>query len=85
MAGLVFFPEGGRGTEVEDRGIWFEDREVGMESWWCVDLRFCQRMGIKKAEGSCEFLRFSLCGGYLLSHLRSTIGVTGLNFSVRNG
>ncbi|HIX26059.1 MAG TPA: hypothetical protein H9859_00245, partial [Candidatus Barnesiella excrementigallinarum] len=25
----------------------------------------------------------SLSGGYLLSHLRSTIGVTGLNFSVR--
>ena len=24
-------------------------------------------------------------GGYLLSHLRSTIGVTKLNFSVRNG
>ena len=24
-------------------------------------------------------------GGYLLSHLRSTIGVDGLNFSVRNG
>ena len=24
-------------------------------------------------------------GGYLLSHLRSTIGVNGLNFSVRNG
>ena len=24
-------------------------------------------------------------GGYLLSHLRSTIGVSGLNFSVRNG
>ena len=40
MAGLVFFPEGGRGMEVEDRGIWFEDREVGMECWWCVDLRF---------------------------------------------
>ena len=26
-----------------------------------------------------------LRGGYLLSHLRSTIGVIGLNFSVRNG
>ena len=24
-------------------------------------------------------------GGYLLSHLRSTIGAGGLNFSVRNG
>ena len=24
-------------------------------------------------------------GGYLLSHLRSTIGADGLNFSVRNG
>ncbi len=24
-------------------------------------------------------------GGYLLSRLRSTIGVTGLNFSVRDG
>ena len=24
-------------------------------------------------------------GGYLLSHLRSTIGAVGLNFSVRNG
>ena len=70
--------------EVEDRGVWFEDREVGMECWRYVVLRFCQSMDIKKAEGSCEFLRF-LCGGYLLSHLRSTIGVTGLNFSVRNG
>ena len=29
--------------------------------------------------------RGDLCGGYLLSHLRSTIGVTGLNFSVRDG
>ena len=28
---------------------------------------------------------FSKNGGYLLSHLRSTIGVSGLNFSVRNG
>ena len=56
-----------------------------MECWWYGDLRFYESMGIKKAEGSCEFLRFSLCGGYLLSHLRSTIGVTGLNFSVRNG
>ena len=26
-----------------------------------------------------------LGGGYLLSHFRSTIGVVGLNFSVRNG
>ena len=26
-----------------------------------------------------------LSGGCLLSHLRSTIGVTGLNFSVRDG
>ena len=37
--------------EVEDRGIWFEDRKVGMESWWWVDLRICQRMGIKKSGG----------------------------------
>ena len=29
--------------------------------------------------------RLLLSGGCLLSHLRSTIGVTGLNFSVRNG
>ena len=28
------------GIKVEDRGIWFEDRKVEMESWWCVDLRF---------------------------------------------
>ena len=28
---------------------------------------------------------FKKNGGYLLSHLRSTIGVDGLNFSVRNG
>ena len=28
---------------------------------------------------------FSQDGDYLLSHLRSTIGVTKLNFSVRNG
>ena len=44
--------------EVEDRGVWFEDREVGMECWRYVVLRFCQSMDIKKAEGSCEFLRF---------------------------
>ena len=29
--------------------------------------------------------RLVLSGGCLLSHLRSTIGVTGLNFSVRDG
>ena len=29
--------------------------------------------------------RLLLSGGCLLSHLRSTIGVTGLNFSVRDG
>ena len=28
---------------------------------------------------------FAEKGGYLLSHLRSTIGTIGLNFSVRNG
>ena len=28
---------------------------------------------------------FKKNGGYLLSHLRSTIGAGGLNFSVRNG
>ena len=32
-----------------------------------------------------SLMRLSKDGDYLLSHLRSTIGVIGLNFSVRNG
>ena len=39
--------------------------------------------GIKKRE-KLSFLSF-LRGGYLLSHLRSTIGVVRFNFSVRDG
>ena len=31
------------------------------------------------------FALFSVSGDYLLSRFRSTIGATGLNFSVRNG
>ena len=41
--------------------------------------------GDKKKRRALASSSASLCGGYLLSHLRSTIGVTGLNFSVRNG
>ena len=36
----------------------------------------------KKAAGLCSLPEG---GGYLLSHFRSTIGVAGFNFSVRNG
>ena len=40
----------------------------------------------KKTKGAPDVVRSSPeDGGYLLSHLGSTIGVTGLNFSVRNG
>ncbi len=40
---------------------------------------------IKKAGETSASSALSLGGGYLLSHLRSTIGVAGLNCSVRNG
>ena len=40
---------------------------------------------IKKIPGIQKGNRGSEIGDYLLSHLRSTIGVTKLNFSVRNG
>ena len=39
----------------------------------------------KKKEPQVSLKLFIKDGGYLLSHLRSTIGVNGLNFSVRNG
>ena len=39
---------------------------------------------IKKKERNFRF-SLSLRGGYLLSHLRSTIGVVRFNFSVRDG
>ena len=39
----------------------------------------------KKHRPSNKRCRGDLSGGCLLSHLRSTIGVTGLNFSVRDG
>ena len=46
------------------------------------------RKGEKKRSRASVF-RLKPCshenGGYLLSHLRSTIGVIGLNCSVRNG
>ena len=42
------------------------------------------RLGIKKRERQIA-LSLSVGGGYLLSHFRSTIGVAGFNFSVRNG
>ena len=35
--------------------------------------------------GRVSSVSLKLSGGYLLSHRNSTIGVTGLNFSVRNG
>ncbi len=35
--------------------------------------------------GRVSSVSLELSGGYLLSHRNSTIGVTGLNFSVRNG
>ena len=45
--------------------------------------RYCRRTGKKKeaARDACSLEG----GGYLLSHFRSTIGVAGFNFSVRNG
>ena len=42
-------------------------------------------MGIKKHRPEKVSSQGDLSGGCLLSHLRSTIGVTGLNFSVRDG
>ena len=35
--------------------------------------------------GRVSSVSLKISGGYLLSHRNSTIGVTGLNFSVRNG
>ncbi len=40
---------------------------------------------IKKFPSQLIVVRGTQDGDYLLSHLRSTIGVTKLNFSVRNG
>ena len=44
-------------------------------------------MGIKRVRPGSVMLsgRALTGGGYLLSHFRSTIGVAGFNFSVRNG
>ena len=42
-------------------------------------------IGIKKFPSQLIVVRGTQDGDYLLSHLRSTIGVTKLNFSVRNG
>ena len=55
-----------------------------------VELCFCEsgcavRGYIKKHRPGNFRCRGDLSGGCLLSHLRSTIGVTGLNFSVRDG
>ena len=41
--------------------------------------------GKRRRAAEIGFCRSRLGGGYLLSHFRSTIGVGGLNFSVRNG
>ena len=46
----------------------------------CPDAQQTQR-----GESPCWMTPLSQNGGYLLSHLRSTIGAVGLNFSVRNG
>ena len=44
------------------------------------------RAGVKiKPPGRVRSGGFVIGGGYLLSHFRSTIGVAGFNFSVRNG
>ena len=50
-------------------------------------LYYCMRMQVYINKEARRFYIFELPknGGYLLSHLRSTIGVSGLNFSVRNG
>ena len=45
----------------------------------------CQDAQQKREEPSLLIAPLSKNGGYLLSHLRSTIGAVGLNFSVRNG
>ena len=56
---------------------------------WESDRRLCEVgiyvMGIKKHRPEKVSSQGDLSGGCLLSHLRSTIGVTGLNFSVRDG
>ena len=44
-----------------------------------------RRMYLKKHRPGNFRCQGDLSGGCLLSHLRSTIGVTGLNFSVRDG
>lgn len=48
-----------------------------------------KKEGKKEQIESCSYLKhLPICiksGGYLLSHRSSTIGVIGLNFSVRNG
>ena len=46
-----------------------------------------KRGRIKKERdgGRVSSVSHKISGGYLLSHRNSTIGVTGLNFSVRNG
>ena len=50
----------------------------------CRSFPSPSRPGIKKGPAA-SLLQDLQDGDYLLSHLRSTIGVTKLNFSVRNG
>ena len=49
------------------------------------DLTTRPRQGTKKGRGLGLSLRPGEGGGYLLFRFRSTIGVAGFNFSVRNG
>ena len=50
-----------------------------------INSRNHQPIYTKKPPIHCCIEGFCKNGGYLLSHKRSTIGVTRLNFSVRNG
>ena len=59
---------------------------VYCEGWMAVGVVCGFGVGVYKKLRLGNFCcRGDLSGGYLLSHLRSTIGVTGLNFSVRDG
>ena len=61
--------EGSPGTGPQDEGLWETEKLPGTE----------------ESPGEPFGFRGFQDGDYLLSHLRSTIGVAKLNFSVRNG
>ncbi len=73
-------------------GIRLFVREMpGFPLWVGCGVEDCVRGLVKRGNkkerdgGRVSSVSLKLSGGYLLSHRNSTIGVTGLNFSVRNG